>query len=303
MALVFGLFLKQTWLRNALYTAWLFAPRCIVAASISCLGSILMLVGMSISLRQVSGEVITDITPILQAFFISLITLVGVLVCIAWSFGVWLMRLTAYSRAFSSFSISDITQPLAKERVLAQLNEAMAEVGTRKFYLAEYYFFASLFLSVPFTVCVICILKLVLFNTNTLTQYNLPPSPAWVDNTATALAILFAIPSLAFTLVAIVVSAVTNQSAESASLQTASLTAKWFWQTSLVSLVVFLFLVVVSEPELILHMSKESIINIGTFKEDLTMSVVEALWTNAASLVLLPLSMAPICELLRGRVK
>ena len=296
---VFSLFFNKNWLSNALYTAWLFAPKCIVPAVIGEAGSLFTTFGCLSAMGPLASGGNVDFTVLIQSFFIMLLTFVGVLVCVVWSLSAWLMRLTTYCRAFTSFTATELSVPLSKERILAQLNEATAEVARRKMYLAKFYFFLTLLMAVPMVLCFACLfVRFSLFNASSGQS---PLLPSYFGGAFVSIATILAMGLLTLSLVAVVVSAISQETAERASMQAASLTGKQFCELTLVSVLMLVLITVISSPDLLTSFSQMDLMHLTP--KEVAVFIAKSVWQAAVSVLMLPLTMAPICELLRGRVK
>jgi hypothetical protein len=298
---IFKLFFNKIWLSNALYTAWLFAPKCIVPAVIGEVGSLFTTFGCLSAMGPLASGSSVDFTVLLQSFFIMLLTFVGVLVCVVWSLSAWLMRLTTYCRAFTSFTATELSVPLSKDRILTQLNEATVEVASRKMYLAKFYFFVSLLMAVPMVLCFACLFVRLAFFNGASGQTPLLPAP--IGGAFVTIATILAMGLLTLSLVAVVVSALSQETAERASMQAASLTGKQFCELTLVSVLMLVLITVISSPDLLTSFSQSGFMKVHLTPQEMAVFVAKSVWQAAVSVLMLPLTMAPICELLRGRVK
>jgi hypothetical protein len=298
---IFKLFLNKIWLGNAIKVAWLLAPKCIIPALIGEIGCLFTSFGSQAAMAPLMTGENVDITILVQAFFITLLTLVGALVCVVWSFGVWLLRLTTYCHAFSSFTNLEISTPLSKETILARLNEAAKEVASRKVYLAKFYFYVSLFMAIPLLACfVIIFVRLTLSNPAFFHPDVMLHS---IGAALTTVAVILAMALLTLSLVAVVVSAVSQQPADKAAVQSTTLTAKMFCELTLVSVFMFLLVTLISSPDILTSFDKAMLVNLSPKPNETPIFIAKSIWQAAASIMLLPLTLAPLCELLRGRVQ
>jgi hypothetical protein len=298
---IFSLFFNKNWLSNALYTAWLFAPKCIVPAVIGEVGSLFTTFGCLSAMGPLASGGNVDFMVLVQSFFIMLLTFVGVLVCVVWSLGAWLMRLTTYCRAFTSFTATELSVPLSKERILTQLSAATKEVASRKMYLAKFYFFLTLLMVVPMVLCSVCFLvRLAFFNA---ASGQPPLLPSYFGAAFVTTGTVLAMGLLTLSLVAVVVSAISQETAERASMQAASLTGKQFCELTLVSVLMLVLITIISSPDLLTSFSQTEFMKVHLSPKEVAVFVAKSVWQAAVSVLMLPLTMSPICELLRGRVK
>jgi hypothetical protein len=244
-----------------------------------------------------------DVLPInlIESLLVLIVTLIAALLLYVWSFGLWLIRLTTFCRAFELMNVRALSIPLSQARILQDFRDCRSDVDSRKGFLAKFYFFISLYMIVPICLFMICFsLKLAIMFPTLIAGLQLK-FPTWLDYTATAVAVVLGIVLSVFSMTSVVVSANSVMKVEAASMQAIILTIKYFLQIALISGVMVFFLAIVSEPQLLTSFPPK--ISIDVLKSNIWSEMLENLWQGLVSIVMMPLLFAPVCELLRGKVK
>jgi hypothetical protein len=277
------------WWRCAIRAALVFAPSCLPPAfGLSC-ANVSMLLGMHVIYAAINQPQ-PEIDQLGKAAAIGLACSAAGLVLICWAVTVWLFRLTAFARAW-----------LTADRPGKQdVRDSIAETRKRTGYLAKLWLVASFYLLMPvLLLCVLMGLKIVTspeYVGHSAFQLKLP---LWADYAASAGLAALVFFATAYSLLAIVVSSVSSMPARQAAQEALLLFCRTWAATLVVTLVMFLINCVIATPQALLSVTR--FVNVP--RTPLAVDIGLQVWLALTSSVLWPLSVAPYCELLRGKVK
>lgn len=286
------------WYKNTFLMSLVFAKHCIVPALlwIGGMGTVILSSAFSASRMMVTHP---GIVEIMQAFFISLAALIISLPLLIWFFAAWLVRLTAYCETYLQFSTKDLlTYPLDKEKVKAAQTEALHNTRMKKAYIAKFWSTLTLYLLPLFFVFIISMVTLVATSPTVLgdSAIVLPPwssTITWLCCAASGLYLT------AVSFAGICVSSVSTEKERAAAMKTFKISRDLFVPLLVVTLASGLIDTLVTSPR--------EILQIGHPPELLTGSTwiqfSEELWRTLSSTVMWTVTLAPICQLVKGKIE
>lgn len=293
-----GNLISAQWWRGALRSALIFAPRCISPAAFWALACITTAVSMDVCLQKfqeiqrVQGAM--EITDLLMVTGILMLSTLLTLVFLIAGFGGWLVRLSAYCRYLSLYA-----QCSDAQRIRSLQDKSMAEAQKRLGGTTKTLLIASLYMIVPFfAVFLIVCLKLATIPL-VAGEYAIPPGSG-IDMALWFVAAPLTIILLVYSFVSLVVASVTEAPALASANHALKLAFSLFPQLSAVIIVFSIVNSVLASPgDLVQLMNPELLLA----PRNVYLVVLADVWQAAASVVLFPLSMTPICDVLKGRIK
>ncbi len=289
-------FVSSQWWKNALLLSFLFARHCVVPACLY-LASLAIFLVPSIFIVATFKKTV-DISNVVQAMLVYIVTLLVAVPLLFWCFGAWLVRLTAFSSAFESFSRDElIAAKVQRGRVLDGQRKALEQVKRQKVFLAKFWSTLTLFLTVPCALFLISMLVLSCTSSAVLGPSALKlPVAAMIVTEAICL-----ISGLALTMVSFVgisVSAVNVTEPVKLAKKAVSLSINNLGPLSVITAICLLSSVLITCPQELLpggHVATP-----GTFSVT-WLAVVQEIWRAVSSTVIWTITIAPICEFLRGK--
>lgn len=287
---------SKMWWKNAFLSAITFAPHCFVPAAFGTMFAVILVVGNNLSFSPLNNQPF-DITAVFKAMAILLVTGIVAIALLFISFGGWLIALTAYTKSFASLSRAQLVTSELDARELRELQlKTIAEVKERRAHLGKYWCYASLLMLIPLLATGLAIvLKVCEPQFSAALSFKMPPG---ADVALTVFAACSSLYLTAFSLIGIVVSSVSNKEPVEAVQSTVLLSFKAFVPAGLLAAVLLLVNVLVTAPQeipVLLHPDPAQLMS-----RSLALTLVEEIWQGVSSIILLPLSIAPFCELLRG---
>ncbi len=277
------------WWQKALRIAVAFAPNCMLPALSLSLANVVILVGMHIVYGAIRQPQI-DVDDLVRAAFIGVAGAVAGLVLSCWALGFWLLRLTAFSRAW--FSDSEVDKK--------QFSESIAETRRRAGYLAKLWLVASIFLLVPVVPLCVAISLNVLGSPDYIGARALSVAlPGWVPAASTAALVMLTVVATSYSLVTLVVSSISALPPQHAAIEALKLSAQHWLSVLVITIVMLLINCLITTPQALLSATTLAEVK-GT---PLFVGIGLQLWMALTSAVLWPLSIIPFCELLRDKVK
>jgi len=276
--------ISPPWWRQAVGSALVFAPACLLPATCLSAANIVLLVGLDHLTSHLSV-----LTPeaLGSAVLIALGCAVAGLVLSLIALGSWLTRLTAWARACLRYS-----QPPSQ----AQIDQALADIAAKKGYLAKLWLIASVFLLLPVAPLAILIALHILSTPQLFGREIIVLSlPHWLSMAVSAGAALITVVVVAYSLVLIVHSSVASSEAGEAAWQALKLFFRRWLVWLAVTVIVIALNVVVSDPLLLFGVSPFSQQSSG----NLAAGIAGQIWLGLSSLVLWPLSVMPFCNLFK----
>lgn len=281
-----------TWWKRELMNAASYARHCVMPAVLIMLSSATVSIATDVAVDKLRVEVV-EISTFILAFAVAMLGLLLGLTFLFWGFGGWIVRLSAYCR----FQLLHTAH--AEDAVQALQAKALAEARARRGPIAKVIFHASLYMLVPFiTVWVLFTIK-VLSMPFFMGEMAIKLGP-WFDVVLIAVALPLSACLLVYSFVALVVAAVTTEEPR----QAANNALRHSFGLSLPLTAVIMFFLVANlifgSPGDVYQLTHPE-----TLKErpDLYFRVISQVWQAALSVVMFPLSMTPICDILRGRIK
>ncbi len=294
-----SLLFNKTWLLNTFGLCRVFSGRCILPAVLLTSGGLCLTVGEFFSFSQVHA--VTQLSSILAAMGILIVTMILVLGFVISGFGLWLVRLTTFSHAFFRIDMS------SKLPSASELDEIFASsqafILARKKYIAQFYFVISLVMLTP------VLAFLTLFSVKALTMT--PPEsgsiaikaflPPIADLAITLLLAVIGGYLVGVSFCAVTVSSSSKQTANLAAWECIKLSFRMLLPMITIVVVVVLMNTIIATPQICLHPIE--VVSLVNTTQSLPSSICAELWEGITSVMLFNLTLAPFCELLRYRVK
>ncbi|HEY9678086.1 MAG TPA: hypothetical protein V6C76_08750 [Drouetiella sp.] len=291
----FDCFKSLVWWRNAAILSAAFAPSCAVPAGLWLVVLALFIFPLYFVIKTLNGTV--DVSKLIQTGVIYIVCMLIAVPLFFWSIGAWLVRLTAYCNAFVSFSENALTSTNLNSRdARERLKDALKIVAERKVFLAKFWSTLTAILIVPCIFLVIAMCVLAAASPGVL-------GPAQVQFPLWAMVLTHFFFWISFALLTIVsfVGLCISASASVNPVQHAKISMqisvqKFFPLLILSALSVLIATLITSPVELFRSIQTRDVfaININGW------SVVEEIWRAISSTIVLTLTVAPICEYLRG---
>jgi hypothetical protein len=287
----FLLFINKRWLTLAKQHLFVFAPKCIRPAAYFTIGMLIVLSSTVLSYQQLKSDHL-DLSKLLMSAGYLLFSMFFGVPLMFIGIAKWLLTITAFCRFWMLNDLCTIDKDVLKQRCDQDFND----VSKRKMYLAKFGLTSALLSAMPVLICFLFfVLKLATMSAvMSLKAIALPPGMS------TALDVMIAvmfIGVLAFSLVAIPVAAVSELPPQRAAIWAALVAMRCFPQCALITIVVCFASVVISTPQALFELGSANMLmppdNLGSV-------LLSQLWEGITSVVLVPASMVPFCELLRG---
>lgn len=253
-------------------------------------------IGLFAGLSKLNSGSIIALADLLSAAAILMTTSAVTVVCMIAGLSSWLARLTAFTCSFMQLPIGKLDQS-DKTTVKQSQQDALTAVKSRKGFLAKFWVLITLALS-PLLICFLVAGGIKVFSMPGAGVYRLP-LPVYADWIFLGLAWLLFLIMMEISLVALVVSSVSTRSAFAATGETFRLSFKYLMPCLGLSVLVLAANSLLSMlPEIILHGLVKTVGQTG----EISLMVVTYFWQSATSVVLLPLTIVPFGEYLRGRI-
>lgn len=295
---VFALLVDKQWLRNILAITWQFAPRCILPAALCTFASIVAIAANILSAAPFHASKL-ELTSFISAFLISLLGLIVCLVALPWALAMWIMRLTGYARAISSLPSTALAAPLTQDNIQIALTQATDAVAQRKKYLTKFFMFVTLNMALPAIIFLVAA-TLVIMSTPMLMPNMATILPQWLGLVALCVATIIGFFLVGYSFIAVAVAGISDSKPHEHAWRSLVLTIKGILPISLIVLLVTAIDTFISSPQTFFRP-----MIVGPFAHqlgDLAGLSLEQIWSGIVSVVLLPLCIAPFCELIRGRI-
>ncbi len=290
-------FKSLQWWKNATLMSVLYARQCVVPACLW-IGAVCVIVFPGLFMISTAG-VSAGLMQILQGFIAYVLALVLVIPLMGWCFAAWLVRLTAYSSAYSTFSAADmLSLPLDKTQIVKAQLDALEKTRLNKAFLTKFWSTLTVFLLLPFFIFFISILVLTCTYPAVLGESALKLS-AWALMTLNVCCSVSGLYLTAVSFAGICVSSNASSDPVDHAKQTMALSFKFFFPLMIISAIsVFINMLISSPRELLQGAQPLSL----TTLTGLWLPALEELWRGATSTVLWTLTLAPVCEYLRGKL-
>ncbi|HEY9732704.1 MAG TPA: hypothetical protein V6C89_12375 [Drouetiella sp.] len=289
-------FSSKQWWSNALLLSFLFAKHCVAPAGLY-LASLAIFLVPSIFVVATFKKTV-DISQLVQAMIVYVVTLIVAVPMLFWCFGAWLVRLTAFSAAFASFSRAELIEnKVQSSRVQEVQRDALDHVKRQKVFLAKFWSTLTIFLSIP---CALFLISMLVLSCT---------SPAVLGTSALKLPvaamvatdIVCLISGLSTTIVSFVgvsVSSVTDNEPVKQAKKAVALSARGILPLTVITASCLFASVLITCPQELVHGGRVTTPGVVSVS---WLSVVQEVWRAVSSTVIWTLTIAPICEFLRGK--
>ncbi len=290
-------FKSLQWWKNATLMSVLYARQCVVPACLW-IAAVCVVVFPGVFMISTAGlsQGMMQILQGLIAYFLALVLSIPLM---GWCFAAWLVRLTAYSSAFSTFSsVEMVTSPLDKTRIVKAQLDALDKTRLNKAFLTKFWSALTVFLLLPFSIFFISMLVLTCTYPAILGASALK-LPTWALLTTNVCCSVSGLYSTAVSFAGICVSSNASSHPVDRAKQAMALSFRFFFPLMLISALSILFNMLISSPRELIQGAQP----LGLMA--LTGSLwpaLEELWRGATSTVLWTLTLAPMCEYLRGKL-
>lgn len=288
-------FQSQQWWKNAALLSFLFARHCVVPAGLWLIFLAILLVPGAFLVTTVGKTV--EMVQLVQAFVIYLVTMFIAVPLLFWCFGAWLVRLTAYSAAFESFSRDEmVSANLDKSRVIAAQLKALEHTKTHKMFLAKFWSTLTIFLIAPFIVFFVSMMVMACTSSAVLGSSALT-LPLWASVLAGALCLFSGLATTVPSFVGICISANVESDPIKEAKNTIAVSVKGFLPLTVITALSVLLSILISSPHELFEggQSAMSMLNVGW------VSVAQEIWRAVSSTVVWTITLAPMCEYMRGK--
>ncbi len=288
-------FFSLLWWRNVMFLAVLFAKHCLTPACLW-LASLATFLLPSAFIVVTFGKTITMI-QLVQAMVVYIVTLFLAVPLLFWCFGGWLVRLTAFSASLESFSRSELLAGrIDNERILQTQKTALDHVKTQKLFLAKFWSTLTIFLMLPCIVFFFSMLTLSCTSPSVLgsSALHLPP---------VAMALTYSVCLISGLLITVVsfagISVSSRQNVEPVkhARRTIFLSAQNLIPLSLITTFAVFLSVLVTSPQELLEGGN---ITAGALNVS-WISVAQEVWRAISSTIMWTITLAPVCEFMRGK--
>jgi hypothetical protein len=276
---------------------FIFSRHLVVPAILLNTALIIMIVGSSLALANITVPQ-PQIQNYLIAVLIDLIALISGVTILVLAFGSWLLQLTIFCRSYIMFDANEVTPDAdTLNKIYASARE---HVSGRKLYFAKFWLITSLFAGVPFALLMLLLGMKVASMAEILGTQAILLSPHMVRIMNVSIPIL-ALFIISYSAVALVICSNSTRPPTSAAIEALFLTFKFAPAIVVLTIGFVVVNFLVSAPQQILSLGHFEQLLIP--KIDLWSSVGGQLWQGVTSVILWPLSIAPICEVLREVVE
>lgn len=289
--------LQGAWWARAFKNAYRFAPHCLwYGIGLAVLNVVVVLVnyGVETAMKSAGTNVsnIEGLLVILALFVGVLLVIVAVLGITFWVLWLWLLRLTAFSHAWltSDGSLDNVEL----------IQQSLQSVGERKQHLWLVWLFASFYVVLP----AIALALVIAINMLTGPQFTyagqpLVPLPAWATSPGVHQAVLLSavglsIICLAYMLVVTAASSVSTDTPFRTATAALRLCCTHAVPIMVITIVVTALNVLIGAPYLVLLFSSSA----SSLNHNIWFLTVTQAWQGVSSIILWPVSLAPMCQLL-----
>ncbi len=234
---------------------------------------------------------------LVQAMVVYLVTLFVAVPLLFWCLGAWLVRLTAYSAAFESFTRDEmVTATLDKARILVAQRQALDHAKTQKVFLAKFWSTLTIFLIVPCIVFFVSMMVLACTSSAVLgtSAFKLP---MWVAVLTFSLCLLSGLVTTVVSFVGICVSANRDTDPIKEAKNTMSLSIKNFIPLTVITALSVLGSMLLSSPQELFQGGQSSLGSLNFT----WVSVAQEVWRAVSSTFVWTITLAPMCEFMRGK--
>lgn len=282
--------MRLDWWRQSLRAAVAFAPSCFLPAGLLGAANVVTFLGTrqlyhGMQLQEVQLEELTRVLGI------GAISLLGAFLLMTWSLSTWLIRLTAFARAFlkSSGAPDD-----------AMLKTCLSEVRGKKGFLLKLWTIASLYLLVPlFPLSLLSVVKVMSSPEFAAGALGDSPLPPWSGALVVAGMIAATALGAGYSVVVLVLSAATLSRAGETAWSAVKLSLRHAITILLATCMVLAVNTLVTSPQTVVTGGSVE----DLFRQNIYGYIAWQVWFSFSSSILLPWSIIPFCDLLRGEIK
>ncbi|HEY9786081.1 MAG TPA: hypothetical protein V6D17_11805, partial [Candidatus Obscuribacterales bacterium] len=283
------------WWKSSFRCVWRFAPHCVMPAVFWMICSLTVIVATDVSMESLHRQSI-ELQDLIISGAVLLFGLVLSLSFFVMGFGSWIVRLTAYCK----FLLDNAEASGATDaELLDKQSGALTAAKERRGYVWGALFWASLFMLIPFfvLVAVICVKVASIRQVMGPLTINLDIG---VNLVLFAIGLPLFIALLVYSFVVLAAAAVSNQSPSNCAKQSLSLSFSLFLPLSAVIIIFAIINVVIGTPADLPQLLRPELI---LEKRNVYLTALSQVWQGVVSIVLFPLSLTPVCEILRGRIR
>lgn len=281
-------FVDWAWWKRTLSTVFRFAPRCIAPAIGLTIANVAVVLCTFFMQRQMQGaETLEQLIAI--AVMAVAVTVFALSVCF-WALGVWLIKLTAFARAF----MLERSNPSDADFI-----EAEQLMKARKWYLLKVWLFASALLMVPaFPLCLLVAMRVLVDQSKQINDPTILPIPAALvtpeyQAISMIAMVVLTIVSMVYSFEIVVATAVSEESPVETAIKTLKQTMKHGPVLLAVTTLIMFVNFVVTTPQLIAEITPWSAI----VRHSALLQSLAQVWLGITSVVIWPLSLTPFCEM------
>jgi hypothetical protein len=289
---------SKDWWQNTLLTVYAFIPQCLLPAIVWSAATTLLIGGGWFAITHMTNNGVFSLEGYLVSVAVALVTIIVSLLLMAWALGIWLIKITAYSRAFMQLAVAGGS--LTRATIKAVQSECVAQTWQRRIYIARFWFYITVFMLAPLALMSILFLVKGANSTEFSGVKLLSLTPLANGIIVASLAFL----SLVLTQVSLVAVAISSRSSLEA-FSAAKETMRLCWRYGLPGFIITTALVVlnvvVASPQVLFKLN--NLDAMYALPSNVWQMLVETIWQGMSSVFLWTVTMAPICELLRNRIK
>ncbi|MBC8000585.1 MAG: hypothetical protein IAF58_21735 [Leptolyngbya sp.] len=289
---------KLAWWHASVKAAFAFAPHCFKSAIYWTLAGVTVYVSSELGTIKVTSQAL-QLNDLLVAGAALLFGLVFGMTFLLLGFGGWLMCLSAYSKVLvDATSVFEIAN-LSKEKAHEIFKNAFLFVDNKRVHIGLVLLYSSLYMIFPFIV-IIAIGAFKAASMPEIFQQSALKVGAWPDIVSTVVGIPVVTAMTIYSFTSLIVAASANLTPRAAANLALSLSWKLFFPLALVTFVfVFLNACAGAPSDLKQMISVDTLIQ----KQNMTVKSLSHLWQGLISIILFPLTLTPVCEILRPSLR
>ncbi|PWT99089.1 MAG: hypothetical protein C5B53_05850 [Candidatus Melainabacteria bacterium] len=289
-----ALFSLAFWRRNSNYIL-VFAPKCVLPAVLVSTAMIIMVVGNVGFYTRLGNGPMTVSELIGSAAFCLISGLIGLVLFVV-GFGRWLFVLTTFCRYW--LKLERQASPPDKNTLKEELSQTIDEVRARSSFLTQFWFQLFAVMLLPILIVYLSAAAKLVSSRNLVggPLFSLPP---FADTALLAVIVLLGIFIVVVSFVSVPVAAAASGSPGQSVKLVFSLTRSKLPQFLLLSAVVVFFNILLGGPVTFVRWSAWAALMPN---ETLQLCIAQELWQGISSIVLLPLSLVPFCQLMKDLV-
>lgn len=289
---------KLTWWHASIKVAFAFAPNCFKSAIYWTLAGVTVYLSSELGTIKVTSQPL-QLSDLMLAGCALLCGLVFGVTFLLLGFGGWLMCLSAYSKvlveANSVFDIANLPKEKAQEIFRAALNF----VDSKRVHIGLVLLYSSLYMIIPFVV-VIAIGIFKAASMPEIFQQSALKVGAWPDIISSVVGIPVVTAMTIYSFASLIVAATANLTPRGAANYALTLSWKLFLPLAIVTFVFVILNACAGAPS-----DLKQMISIDTLvqKQNMMVKSISHLWQGLISVILFPLTLTPVCEILRPNLR